>query len=160
MKLNLLWGDGPEYGESYTNINPFLQMETANCKRGNVQDLSRFADDGEVSELIALDVIDYLDTSKVVPVIEGWVKKLAHGGTIIIGGTDMYEVCRLFSHYKINLLQVNALLHGDGSKPYLIKKTQFTLKGLADLLAQLGLKIMKKRLDQETLQMVVEAQRI
>jgi hypothetical protein len=160
MKLNLLYGPGPIHGEGFLNINPFSDKDTDTQKQGGVENLDEFVDDGEAEQIIALDVIDYLEINKVVPVIVGWVKKLKHGGIITIGGVDLYEVSRNFFRYNISLLQANELIHGKSDMPFLVKKTQFTLKGVIDLLqGQLGLKILKKRLDQETLRYCVEAQR-
>ena len=159
-KLNLMWDNdsGLIYGDGFINISPFINQETDNIKRGNVKDINRFADNGECEEIIALDVIDYLDIKDVVNTINHWISKLAHGGHIIIGGIDCYEVARNFTRYNITLMQANEAIHGKYSeKPYLLKRTQFTLKGLCELLVQSGLKIVKKRLDQTTMRMEVEA---
>lgn len=162
MKLNLIWDidNANIYGEDFINLCPFLNQEQHNIKRGNIMNLDNVVDNGEAETIIATNIIDYLELKVVVPTIQHWVSKIQHGGKIIISGTDMYEICRNFTRYNITLVQTNEILHGKYSdKPYLVKKTQFTLKGLCELLIDCGLKIEKKNLDTNTMTFTVEAVR-
>lgn len=158
MKLNLVWNTGIECGADYLNINPFTITETNNIKRGDVKNLDNWVDSGEATELIVIDVIDYLDKKDVVPVIQHWITKLAHGGKIIIGGVDLYEASRAFTRYNIDIIKMNELVHGSDDKLYMLKKTNFTILGLCDLLKTCGLKIIKRNLE-DNYRFVVEATR-
>lgn len=160
VKLNIIWDtdNGVIFGEGFINGGPFINTETDTIKRLNPQNLDSICDNGECEEIIAHDVIQYLPVNKVVETITHWVGKLAHKGIIRISADDCYEICRNFTRYNITLLECNTALYGRYSeKPYLQKRAQFTLKGLTELLVQLGLKITKKRLDQTTMKMEVEA---
>lgn len=147
MKLNLVWGTGPEYGIDYLTINPFVQQENEHIKRGDVCNLDNMVDNGELQELIAYDVIDYVDKSRVIPTIQHWLGKIAHGGKVVIGGVDMYEVSRGLTRYELDVIQANELLHGAGDKPYMLKRTNFTILGICDVLTSCNFKIIKRNLD-------------
>jgi len=142
MKLNLLWGTNPRNG--YTNVDPFGFGDEQKTL-GSLHQLNDIVDDNEAEEIIAEDVIDFLPRDSVVETIQHWISKLCHGGTLIIGGVDAYEVARAFANYEINLADLNYLLHGKQEEPHQQKLTNFTLVGLRDLLMENGMKIIKCR---------------
>jgi len=142
MKLNLLWGTAPRNG--YINVDPFGFGDEEKVL-GELHNLDDVVDDNEAEEIIAEDVIDYLPRDKVIDTIKHWISKLCHGGTLIIGGVDVYEVARSFANYEIGLDDVNYLLHGRQEEPYQQKLTNFTLMGLRDLLLNNGMRIIKCR---------------
>ena len=79
---------------------------------------------------------------------------MRHGSTIIITGTDAYEVAKDYVNYKISIDDFNVLLHGNPS----IKTATLTLHGLVHFLETVfGLKIIRKSL--EDYNYVIEAQR-
>ena len=155
-KINLLYGSG-DVLHTHLNLDPFTSKETDVLIRADVKNLDDFVDDAEAQEIIALDVIDYIPLTDVNKVIKHWVSKLRHGGTLIIGGTDLFEVSKSFAQYRIDITRANKLIHGEQSKPYLIKRTNFTVLGLSDYLSSLGLKLQKKRVNDFI--MTVEATR-
>jgi len=157
MKVNLLYTE-TEPRPGYLNVSPFTTEESDDLKIGEVFDLDEWVDDAEATEIIASDVIDYLPANLVMDVIEHWVSKLRRGGTLIIGGTDLYEVCKGFTTYAMDVREANAYLHGHAAdNPQFVKKITLTALGLSNFLAQKGLRIIKKRVT--GYQFVVEAER-
>lgn len=146
MRINLLYlEEGARAG--FVNVSPFATEETDELKIGDPTfNLDKLVDDAEATEIIANDVIDYLPASIVMDVLDHWVGKLRHGGRLVIGGTDLYEVCKGFTTYALDVHQANAHLHGHAAdNPQYIKKITLTALGLSNFLATLGLKIVKKR---------------
>ena len=156
VKINLLYGSG-DVLHTHLNLDPFVAEETDVLIRSDVKNLDSFVDDAEAKEIIALDVIDYIPLTDINKVIEHWVSKLRHGGSLIIGGTDLFEVSKAFAQYRLDITKTNKLIHGEQHKPYLIKRTNFSMLGLVDFLSALGLKIQKKRVN--NFHMTIEATR-
>ena len=157
-KINLIYGEG-DVLHTHININPFAEnADGNNIIRDDISNLDKHVDDAEVSELVALDVIDYIPITKAEETIENWVKKIRIGGRIIIGGTDLVEVCKSLSHYRLDITDANILIHGEQSKPYLIKRVNFSSLGLSDYLShKFNLNVLKRSVN--NYKMFVEAQR-
>jgi len=145
MKINLIYGEG-DVLSTHLNLHPFAMQDTDTVKIADVKNIDRWVCDAEATEIVATDVIDYLILYEVPKVIEGWIKKIRHGGKLIIGGTDMTEVCRAFSNGEIDLETTNKLLHGLQTQPHLVKRVNLTLIGVVGFLQNdFGLHITKKR---------------
>lgn len=133
-KVNLIYGQG-DVLHTHININPFAEdADGENIIRANIMNLDEHVDDAELSELIAVDVIDYIPLNEVNEVLSNWAKKIRIGGKIILGGTDLVEVCKSMSQYRIPITDANELIHGSQTKPYLIKRATFTAIGISDYL--------------------------
>ncbi len=145
-KINLLYGEGDSLN-GFLNLNPFLEQETENTKRCDIKNLNNFVDDGEVEELIAANVLEYLNTNKITEVLNHWIKKVALGGKLILGFTNIYDISRCLVHGIINLETFNILVHGTNEKPYLIKRSFLTTTVVENLLKQAYLKIMKRKIN-------------
>lgn len=157
-KVNLIYGKGNVF-DTHLNINPFAEEEIDNqIVRADIKNLDRYIDDGELDELLAYDVIDYIPITEAESCIANWIRKIKVGGKICIGGTDLIEVCKSFAQYRIDITLANELIHGSQEKPYLIKKINFTCLGMAEYLeSYFGLHITKKNVN--NYQMLVEAVR-
>jgi hypothetical protein len=132
--------------------------ETDDVKIGDIKNLDPFVNDAEATEIIATDVIDYLPLNDMNTIIDHWVSKLRRGGKIVIGGIDLFQVCKAFTQYDINVETANKLLHGLQDQPHLLKRLTLTLTGLRNYLRDKhGLKILKTRYAGYS--MIVEAQR-
>tara|TARA_X000001036_G_C19990839_1_gene526151 strand:+ start:32 stop:511 length:480 start_codon:yes stop_codon:yes gene_type:complete len=158
QKVNLIYGKGDVF-DTHLNINPFAEEEIENkIIRSDVTNLDKHIDDGELDELLAYDVIDYISITDAESCIANWVKKLRVGGKICVGGTDLIEVCKSFSQYRVDITTANELIHGSQEKPYLIKKINFTCIGMCEYLeSHFGLNIIKKSVN--NYKMIVEAVR-
>jgi len=147
MKLQITVNDIPMSG--YTYINPQYGQDISN--------LDNVASDNECIEIFADKIIDHIPIMNMFNIISAWCKKLRHGGKIILGGTDSYELARNYLLGNVDTITYNKAIYGTQDAAWNIKRSCISLKDLVDLLQQLGLKIKKKRLD--GVQMVVEAQR-
>ena len=156
-KINLMYGPG-DVLHTHLNINPFAEEEDGKTiVRGDVKNLDKYCDDSELSELIATDVIDYIPAYENRETIDNWIKKIRLGGKIVIGGIDMFEVCKSVALYETDNFEANILLHGEQTKPYMMRKCNFTAIGLAEYLEEKGIQVIKKRI--HNYKMIVEGKR-
>lgn len=98
-------------------------------------------DNAECMEILVNDVIDFFSATNVEDFIKVLLRKLRHGGTIIIGGVDLYETTKAYYTNTINMTQMNELVHGIDGK----KSSNITLPIMVQFLQGQGLKILKKR---------------
>ena len=168
MKINILVG-GSNYKSGYINIDPTLKRvgesvslknsddSQSNIIKSDIRNLDDVVSDSECNELIAEDVLDFLELSESRAVLSHWISKLRHGGKIIVGGTDIYEVCRLFYKQAIDLNTLNSIIHGNFSEPWDVKMGHSTLEDLQEFLQSQGIKITKKRI--QGFKMIIEGER-
>lgn len=110
--------------------------------------------DAECTEILADDLIDYIPLEKMGEIL-GWIRsKMRHGCKLILGGTDIYEVSRAFSSYYIGLNDLNKLLYAQN------KSAVLTLPALVELVQQLGLKIISKRVNGYKMVVIAEREKI
>jgi hypothetical protein len=127
-----------------------------------ITDISQIAsldkfDKGELDELIIENVIDYFPVDKAEDALESLTKLVKKGGKIVVIGTDLYEVCKNFSQYNINIRDANKEIFG--LTPPTIKKVCFTTPHMVEFLSTVAkLKILKKRMN--VFSYSIEAERI
>ena len=140
MKVNLLINNPAGIRPDCMNIDP-----TANGSDSRVQDdLYKLStvDDAECEELIAMDIVDYLEPKGLDELITGWVKKLKHNGILTIGFMDMYQMCKVILGRLVELEQANYMLHGTG----VVRRSTMSMNFVAALLTEKGLKVLSKRI--------------
>ena len=152
MKVNLILDGHPLSG--YVNIDPHGFGEESKVV-GGVENLDEFVEDSEATEILALDIIDFLPPDLVLPTIQHWITKLRHGGKIVIGGKDLWQISKALYYKIINTKQANEAIHGNEKK---LRHNQLTMEELTSILEKQDLKILKKRIN--SLDMSVEAQRL
>jgi len=135
--------------EGYFNISPL--------KGHLLSDLSNMIDDNECLEILAPEMIDYIPINQMETIIGAWVKKLRHGGKIILGGKDIYEIAKRIVRGEFDTKVANLVMYGSQSGVWDISRGKINLKDLVDLLERFGLQITKKKLN--GIDMLVEAQR-
>lgn len=145
MKLNILW-DG-HYLSGYTNVDPFGYGDENKVVVSDLGNLDDVVDDSEAKEILAIDVLDYLNPPDSIPSLRHWIKKLRRGGTIMVSGVDVYSVCRAFHRYEIDFPTVQNLLYGEHTKPHLRRSIAFTLLGMKDFFKSEGLLIKSAGID-------------
>jgi hypothetical protein len=144
-KLNLLINGG-DLRSGYVNIDP-LAVGQDEVMAGSVGNLDWIADDAECDEIVALDVIDFLSSTETDATLEHWLKKLRHGGTITIGGIDLYEVAKGILHGRIDVAEANFLIHGNQSVPADCRKANTTIQQMIRVLDGLGYELLHKKID-------------
>lgn len=97
---------------------------------------------GEAAEVVAVGPLDYFPPERQGDVLAHWASRLARGGQIAVGVTDLYEVARRLTHGELADADAAGLLFGDG-KPR--KAATHTADRLADRLARLGLEVLTRR---------------
>lgn len=155
MKVNLLWGNGDPIS-GYVNIDPH-SYDKENITNGDVTNLDDIIDNSEATEILAADIIDYLPHEVGIKTIGHWVTKLRHKGKLTVGGSDIYEISKVFSQKAIGLKEALEAMHGTQQKPWDFKVSHSTVSDLSEVLESYGLTVLKKRVN--GLRMVVEAMR-
>ena len=151
MKLNLLMCSDDVLA-GYRNIDPvptFTNTEQAfssDKEIGDVQCLDGIADDGEVEEIIAQDIIDYVDIPNKLQTIQNWVKKLSYNAKLVISGIDLYETCKSFGSTALSDEQAILLLYGDPDFPFGQRRGCLQMEQVINILTQLGLVVIQKRI--------------
>ena len=125
--------------------------------KNKIKNLDHVADDSECNEIIAEDMVDFLSSDDLEKTIQHWVSKLRHSGKIVIGGTDMYEVCKHFFQKGISTKDANILIHGEQKEAWDFRINQTTIENLESILSNLGIDILKKR--SSNFKMVIEGER-
>lgn len=141
MKLNLLINNPGDVRSGYVNVDPAAQPGELDRVACDLTNLDPVADDAEVTELLAYDVFDQFPAGGAARLLDHWVKKLAHGGTIALSGVDLLELSKAFALRQLTVDEANGWLHGEKGE----RRATYTLQDLVDVLEQRGLRIIKKR---------------
>lgn len=144
LKLNLLVNK-LEFLNGYKNISPFAPVDDSRFARNSVIDLEALADDGEIAEIRALDVIEYYPLQDLDGIIKNWVSKLAHKGTLTIGGTDIYILATAIGSFELKQEDIIETIYGV-PKPGQQKKSIYNINFIVGCLKNYGLKIIRKTL--------------
>jgi len=124
----------------------------------DIDALNEFVDDAEATQIILEEALDYIPLKELADFLETTVRKLRHGGKLIVVGTDALAVAKDFSQYKIPIEDFNILLHGGEKEPRQVKTATLTMHGIVNFLRnEYGLRILRQTIDDYTY--VVEAQR-
>ena len=146
-KINLIYGEG-DVMHTHLNINPFCSEEKPNSiVRSNLINLDEYADDGELDEICALDVLSYLSRKEMVLALRSWISKIKIGGKIIIGGVDFFCVCKNFSKFEMSLEEASFACLGTQEPNYLFRKSFITPIAVSSFLEDNGFSIQKARTD-------------
>lgn len=156
VKLNLLL-NGEDVLSGYINVDPYVDDDKQGKVQATLDNLDEFVDDAEAVEIRAVDILDFFPYEKSDALVNHWIKKLAHGGKLIIGVVELVEVAKGICNYSLDVDQANLFLHGEQKFDWQNRKANFTLSQIATYLESKGLKILKKRVS--NYRCIVEAQR-
>ena len=113
-------------------------------------DISQICEDAEATEILAPGVLDYIKFEEAIPYLEMVVKKMRHGSKLVIGGTEVTELCKALVVRNIDEETFNQKLYNH-------KRGIHSLFTIANLLQDMGLIINRKKLEGFTY--LVEAER-
>lgn len=116
--------------------------------------LDSLIEDGELEELRAIEILPLFSAKDFKKIIAHWTKKIAHKGKIIIGILDVMEIAKGIMKYDLTVEQARLYLYGHDNE----KLSVFSIREISNELENLGLKIMRKRV--EDYKAIVEAQRL
>lgn len=109
---------------------------------GITKDLSEI-DDGECSEIRGLDICNYLHLSEIEKYLQELCKKVCHGGTISIGGYDIWLLAN--SRNSLSIEDLNSLMFPSPSSNI---KGAYTIHFIANILFKNGIIIKNKYCDE------------
>ena len=155
MKVNLIINGHSLSG--HVNIDPYGFGDSSKVA-GDVFDIGHAVQDSEATEILAHDIINFTEYSKIDSVILNWVSKLRHGGVIVIGGKDLWHVSKCYSQRLINTEEFNKAVFGNQEHKKDYRQSHVTMTEVVSKLESLGLKVLKKRVN--GYEMVVEAVRV
>jgi predicted SAM-dependent methyltransferase len=155
MRVSITVGAN-QFKNGYLNIDP-ISGELDGGTKADVRNLDEVVMDSECVEIIAEGVLEYLEFESAKAAIAHWVKKLRHGGRIIISGTDYYEVCKQIMQRTVGVNEFNNLIHGGFTEPWDVKMSHMSINDLQNELKSNGIKILKKRVN--GFSMVIEGER-
>jgi hypothetical protein len=114
---------------------------------GDFGNLDEHVDAAECDELIATDILDFLPAHQIDEVLNHWVSKIRHGGTITVGGLDLREVARGLVKHELNINDANLLIYGAQQAAWQHRRSSTTLQNVLAVLTSKGLKPIKKRVE-------------
>lgn len=152
MKLYITVGTEPMSG--YTTIDPSGGEGKTSC---DFRSLDNICGQAECKEICAPEMMDYVHCGEVMNVLKNWVSKLRHGGRIVVGGTDLYEVSKGIVAGQVDTVNSNKTIYGSANLYPFVKIGMYTRHDIESILLELGLKIDKKRVNNRCY--VVEAVR-
>ena len=143
MRINLIFKDSEKL-ESYLNIDPRPSSEgVVKCELDN---LDPIVDDSEVSELRALDAIDFFPPHKILSVITHWKKKIKKGGKLTVGGVDLLSIARALHQRQITITDAISDLYNSPDNTQDVKMCCSTLEDMVNIFQHLGLTVEDKTL--------------
>ena len=149
MKVNLVYGDAGQTLDNYLNINPYGE-ESEFVRVDGIQNIDSQVDNGELDELIAMDVLEYIPVNKIKDALSNWISKLRVGGKLIVGFVDAQLKAKEFANHRISLAEFNNGMHGTQEKPYLIKRCGLSIKDVSKhLIENHGVTVLNRRINNE-----------
>ena len=142
VKVNIIYNSA-DILNGYHNISPF-NSDNPDVVIGNIASLDWIVDNGECSEIIATDSIEYLPHNKINEILSNWVSKLKVGGKLILGFLETAELVNMYNRGMLKQEDFNKLLHGSQEQPYLVKLSSYSAPQLIESLQkQHTIKLMK-----------------
>lgn len=142
MKVNIVLGTQPLDG--YTNLSIF---NVPNCEVCDIRNLDSVCDNGELEELRAINVCNFLHLTEMYNVLQHYTSKLAHGGKILVGGNDGFEVAKSLFLGHLNLREYNELVYGSHDNAWMKYSGMYDVNEICGILGSFGLQIEKKRVN-------------
>lgn len=140
MKINLLV-NSTETKPGFLNIDPLAQPSDKTKVPGDPANLDLLVDPAEVTEFVAHGVLQLYPPNMVGNVLDHWVSRLAHGGTITLSATDLDDVARATANGVLSLEQANEFLYGREGE----RRCGMTVNQVSSWLEGKGLKVLQKK---------------
>ena len=153
MKIRITVGE-KEKLNGYINMDPITKFDDMLYDIRNLDDV---VSDAECMEIISDDVIDFLEKKGSMEALSHWVKKIRHGGKIVVTSIDAYEVAKSFYRKNLDIDMFNKAIHGNFSAPWDVRLSHTTIEELSDFLQSQGLNVTKKRIN--GIKLIIEAER-
>lgn len=142
MKVNITL-DANDVRSGMTNFNPTADPNSSTQIRVDIDNLTMFIDDNEAEEIIAMDILDFVNPAGKDQILSHWISKLAHGASITLGGRQIYDVVKLIHRREIDLQQANFLIYGND----MARRAMLSADFLCDVLKEKGLTVESIKFD-------------
>ena len=134
MKANLLLGSGTALN-GYLNVDALTQPNQTDRVLGDLGNLSSLIDTNELSELLAIDIINFYPLQMIQQLIGHWSSLVEHGGAITISGLDLHEAARIISLGTLtDILKINQLIYGTVTNTWTIRKSFVPLQDIISMI--------------------------
>lgn len=135
MRINL----GVDTRQGYVNIS---KTAGPNVTIGDFKNLNSIVQDDGAEEILATDVIQYVEIAQLQNVVTHWISKLAYGGEIYIQAPDSSLLGTIMQYEQTTVDQINKLIYGNSEKDRFVGL--YNVTGFDSLLRSLGLEIVSK----------------
>lgn len=158
VKVNLLVDNPAGVRPGYLNLDPLApDQDPTGRVKCDLEKLDQLVDPAEVSEFVAHGILDFFPLHRANGVLDHWLSRLAHEGTITLSCVDLLEVTKSLQNRLITIETANILLHGEQDRPWKFRQANYTLNQIAGTLAGKGLRVQQKRINE--FKAIVVAQR-
>lgn len=110
MKLYICINQEPMQG--YLHIDPMPKGDVP-AFTGTLDQIAQVCDKAECEEIIASEMLDYINIKQIDDVIKTFASLLRHDGEMVLGGNDIEELSRMSFLSLLKLEDVNNILYGD-----------------------------------------------
>lgn len=111
MRVNIVMSKESHILEDYQNISDRF-IDDKVIKVESLINLDGICCDGELEELRAYEVVEYLPDDVLEASIKCWMKKVSIGGYLTISALDMYELAYLITNGQMEIHQASSLIYG------------------------------------------------
>lgn len=140
MKINMSFDNKDLILNNYQNIDP---LSLPNDKFGRIHchpdNLESMFNDGQVEEIIANMVLNYISHKILYSVLKTWCNKLSHNGTLEIFYIDLIEVARLITTGQIEEQNAIQLIYGSQKEGWDFFKSSISIYELKMFFENQGL---------------------
>lgn len=137
MKVQLTLGKPSLNG--YMVLDPLANPNQNDRIQADPTNLDAFVDANECSEFLSLEILDHVPIFIRPKVLNHWLTKISHGGTITISATDMNELSRLIQNGQLNdIVSINNALYSTGQNVWLVKKSYVPLQQTIEMIMSTG----------------------
>jgi hypothetical protein len=143
----------------YLNIDPLANPKDEDKIATDISNIDSFVDHNSAELLLALDVLDFFPLQVRQSVLINYMCKIAHGGSLIVGGLDIREIGRALFYQNLDLRrEANLHLFGPCDHVMRSKKSLITMDDTVEMIMNPGqFEIQSKKFD--GMHYLVEAKR-
>jgi len=147
MKLNLGCGnDIRQTGYVNVDIRSNDKLPTEIYRQGDIQSLDWLCENNMVEEILALNVLSYIQMPNIRSTIAGWSDKLIENGTLKMSVIDIYGIAKMFSNGQMSSRDFVLAMFGTQNNDDCCRSA-IDINDLCALLEESGLTITTKRYD-------------
>jgi len=131
----------------YITVGPFKNGEgNEGIVNADIYNFDKLCLDGEAQSIRAVGVLEYFQAAVADKIFAYWLKKLAYGGTITIGGIEPYLVSKRLINRAISISDYNEIMFGLQRFPWEYKKAVVDINNTDRYLKGKGLQVISKEI--------------